>query len=161
ESDGPADGPDRRAAEPRRSGAEHDRRGRERGGGRSDAVPADDRGGVEVPDGREHDPRRGAEHHSVTRRATPVDLRVTGLMQANRTIAQLRASAARQANVQQQIASGIRVSQPSDDPAAYLEARRADALSGQIDTYLTTTATATNDLNSSVSTLQDATQLLT
>jgi flagellar hook-associated protein 3 FlgL len=90
-----------------------------------------------------------------------VDLRVTGLMQANQAVASLRSSAARQSALQQAIATGARVRQPSDDPVAYLGARRADALNDRLAVYQTTTGDATNDLNASVSALQDGSQLLT
>jgi flagellar hook-associated protein 3 FlgL len=81
-------------------------------------------------------------------------------VQADRAVAALRQSVARQAALQQSISSGVRLQRPSDGPSDYVAAHETLALNQRLGTYLNTAGEATSDLNVSVSALLEGGQLL-
>lgn len=90
-----------------------------------------------------------------------MNVRVTSQTQVARAIADLRARSAAVAGYQDQIASGVRLRRPSDDPAAFAAAARQKAAGQRLDGYLQTVSDATADLNEGVSALQSGNQILT
>lgn len=89
-----------------------------------------------------------------------MNVRVTGQTQTNNAIAYMRARGADLAKYQDQVSSGLRVTRPSDDPAAFPALSRAKAASQRLAAYSQNVDDSTAVLNASVSTLQDVNDLL-
>jgi len=82
------------------------------------------------------------------------------LAQTNNAIAYIQQQNATLAQVQNQISTGIRVNQPSDDPVAFAQISQVKATSARLTTYTQNISSATSTLNSSVSTLTSVNNLL-
>ena len=89
-----------------------------------------------------------------------MQIRITNQMQINRATEALRRSSTKQALLQQQISSGIRLTMPSDGPADFVAARQALLRVDQFQVYVDNGASATTNLNAGVSALQDAAEIL-
>lgn len=89
-----------------------------------------------------------------------MNIRVTSQMQANDVILNMQQQSARLAKYQNQVSSGFRVSQPSDDPFAFAEASHAQASSDNLTAYSQTNTDASSTLNSAVSALTSVNNIL-
>ena len=87
-------------------------------------------------------------------------MRVTTLAQTNNAISYIEQQSATLAQVQNQVSTGIRVNQPSDDPVAFAQISQVKATVSRLTTYTQNISTATSTLNNSVSTLSDVNNLL-
>jgi flagellar hook-associated protein 3 FlgL len=90
-----------------------------------------------------------------------VNVRVTGLTQTNNAIAYIQQRSADLAKYQDQVSSGVRVSKPSDDPAAFPAISQVKAASERLGAYTQNVSDSTSVLNAGVSTLQSVNDLLT
>lgn len=86
--------------------------------------------------------------------------RVTNYLRAEQTLSYLRRSTVRQAVLQESIASGYRVTRPSDAPADFVAAQQAETQFDRLNTYLNNVREGSNNLNESVSALQQVSALL-
>jgi flagellar hook-associated protein 3 FlgL len=89
-----------------------------------------------------------------------VNVRPTDQSRVNSAILSIQQRSTDLAKFQDQVSSGLRVSQPSDDPAAFVQISQAKTASTRLDAYSQTVSSSTSTLNSSVSTLQDVNDLL-
>ncbi|QJW97994.1 flagellin N-terminal helical domain-containing protein [Frigoriglobus tundricola] len=87
-------------------------------------------------------------------------MRVTSFSQTTNAIAYIEQQSATLAQVQNQVSTGIRVNQPSDDPVAFAQISQVKATSARLTTYTQNISTATSTLNNSVSTLTNVNNLL-
>jgi flagellin-like hook-associated protein FlgL len=89
-----------------------------------------------------------------------MNVRVTSLTQTNNAIGYIQLRNADLSKYQDQVSSGLRVTKPSDDPAAFPEISQAKTASARLDAYSQNISSATSTLNAGVSTLQDVNDLL-
>jgi flagellar hook-associated protein 3 FlgL len=82
-------------------------------------------------------------------------------MQANDTIAYMQQQSAALATVQDQVASGVQLQVPSDNPVGYTTLAQAQTASLQYATYNNTITNATSTLNASASALSNVNNILT
>lgn len=87
--------------------------------------------------------------------------RVTAQMQANDAIAYMQQQNAALTTAENQVASGIAVNVPSDNPIAYTTLQEADNASLQYSTYNQNMTNATTTLDASTSALQNVNNILT
>ncbi len=80
-----------------------------------------------------------------------MNVRVSSHTQVERSIARFQGQSASIAELQDQISSGIRLSRPSVDPTAYVEAASGHTQTLQFDAYQTAISDASTTLNVSVS----------
>ena len=88
-------------------------------------------------------------------------LRVTAQMQANDAIAYMQQQSAALATYENQVASGIQVQTPSDNPVGYTVMAQAQTASLQYGAYNQTMANATSTLSASSNALQNVNNILT
>jgi flagellar hook-associated protein 3 FlgL len=88
-------------------------------------------------------------------------LRVTAQMQANDAITYMQQQSSQLATLQGQVASGIQLQVPSDNPAGYTTLTQAQTASLQYATYNQTMTDATSTLSASSSALQNINNILT
>lgn len=89
-----------------------------------------------------------------------MNIRVSGQAQTGNAIAYMQRRAADLAKFQDQVASGLKLKTPSDDPTTYTALSQAKAASARLGAYSQTVSDSTAVLNSSVSTLQDVNDAL-
>lgn len=87
--------------------------------------------------------------------------RVTPQTYLGQSLAQMRLHNARLADLQRQAASGLRVERPSDDPAAFRQIASRQVQDGRLEVRLGNVHSARAALNSGVSQLLEANQVLT
>lgn len=90
-----------------------------------------------------------------------MNIRVTGQSQTASTIANIQRQTAGQAKYQNQVASGLRVERPSDDPTAFPALARAKADGLRLAAFGQTMTDATTTLNEGVSALGEVSAVLT
>jgi flagellar hook-associated protein 3 FlgL len=90
-----------------------------------------------------------------------MNIRVTGQSQTASTIANIQRQSAGQAKYQNQVASGLRVERPSDDPTAFPALARARADGLRFAAFGQTMADATTTLDAGVSALGEVSAVLT
>src|SRR5438067_128070 len=89
-----------------------------------------------------------------------MDLRVTPQALISQTIASMRLTEDRLANLQEQAATGKRLLRPSDNPADAVTVLSVNATDLRLDTYLNNINGAQTTLNTSTSALQEASTIL-
>lgn len=90
-----------------------------------------------------------------------MEIRITPQIVAANSIANAQRQTSQLALLQQQASTGLRISQPSDDPPAALQVLSDQAQNNRLSTYQQNISDAQAKLNSSVSTLTQVTNLLT
>jgi flagellar hook-associated protein 3 FlgL len=89
-----------------------------------------------------------------------MDLRVTFQTMIGNALTNTQAQTAQIANLQEQAATGLRVLQSSDDPAATQMVMASQTEQSQLDAYLSNISSTQSTLNTSVSALQHADNIL-
>ena len=90
-----------------------------------------------------------------------MEMRITPQIIASEAIANAQEQTSQLAILQQQASTGLRILQPSDDPTAALEVMADQAQNNQLNVYQQNISDAQAKLNSSVSTLNQVSNLLT
>jgi flagellar hook-associated protein 3 FlgL len=90
-----------------------------------------------------------------------MDLRVTFQTMVGNALANTQAQTAQIVNLQEQAATGLRIVQASDDPAATQMVMAGQTEQSQLDAYLSNISSTQSTLNTSVSALQQADNILT
>jgi len=89
-----------------------------------------------------------------------MNIRTTSLTQTSTAIARLRLQNGNQAQLQDQISSGVRISKASDSPVEFATLLQTKASSQRFDTFLSNMTNASTDLNSSNSAMLSVNQKL-
>jgi flagellar hook-associated protein 3 FlgL len=87
-------------------------------------------------------------------------MRVSTLAQTNEAISYIDQQSSSLAQLQNEVSTGIRVNQPSDDPVAFTQISQVKAASSRLNTYTQNISAASSTINGSVSTLTNVNNLL-
>lgn len=88
-------------------------------------------------------------------------MRITPQMMVSEAVYNAQQQTAQIATLQQQASTGLRINQPSDDPVGAMQVLTEQAANNQLSTYQNNITDAQAKLNSSVSTLNQVSSLLT